>query len=131
MSTRMGAKALAKKAKALAKLTLQQTTSHEPSYSIEAFCLAENMSRPFYAEMRKKGCGPAEYRVPGTNFIRITYAARLAWHARLQSGEFAEVIAAKKLAMLAHARKATKASIASPNHISNVRAARKRAQASA
>jgi hypothetical protein len=55
----------------------------EPSLSIEQFCEAEGISLSSYYGLRRAGNAPAEIRLPNSRIIRITAAARTAWHARM------------------------------------------------
>jgi hypothetical protein len=90
---------------------------HEPSYTIPEFCAEERMSVPTYYKLRKAGLTPDELRY--LNNVRITYAARLAWHKRLQSAEFAEEIRKQTRQLQVKARDAASKSIASAHHVSN------------
>jgi predicted DNA-binding transcriptional regulator AlpA len=55
----------------------QFCATEDRSLTIEEFCLLENISKPTYYQMRKRGIGPAEMRV--LNCVRISYAARMEW----------------------------------------------------
>jgi hypothetical protein len=56
------------------------------SLSISQFCKAEHLSRATYYAFKRDGLAPREYRVPGTNIIRITAQARRDWQDRMENG---------------------------------------------
>jgi hypothetical protein len=59
--------------------------SDDRSKTIDQFCRAEQMSRPHYFKMRRRGLGPREIR--DGRFIRITPQAHAEWRrARERSG---------------------------------------------
>jgi hypothetical protein len=49
----------------------------DKSRTIAQFCQLEQMSRPFYFGLRKRGKGPREYREG--RFVRITPTAHEEW----------------------------------------------------
>jgi hypothetical protein len=51
--------------------------SDSRSKTIDQFCDAEQMSRPHYFKMRRRGLGPREIR--DGRFVRITPEAHAAW----------------------------------------------------
>jgi hypothetical protein len=80
------------------------------SYTIDEFCLLERFSRPTYFKLKKRGLAPVEYVLPGSTIIRITAAARRAWHERMMGLD----TGASRQVMLDRAQKAGQASLASP-----------------
>jgi hypothetical protein len=54
-----------------------------PSETIDEFCRAENFSKSFYYELKKRNLAPDELRPPGTKVIRITPEAHAAWRGRM------------------------------------------------
>jgi hypothetical protein len=85
----------------------------EPSSSIPQFCILEGISPATYHKMRRLGYGPRELRVPGTNVVRITAAARRDWHARLEELPESEETKAERRA---RASRAGKLAAESPLH---------------
>jgi hypothetical protein len=81
------------------------------SYTIDDFCLVERFSRPTYFKLKRRGLAPDEYTLPGTTLIRITAAARRAWHERMRLMSM-DAGASRKF-LLDRARKAGQASVAS------------------
>jgi hypothetical protein len=62
-----------------------QPLPDDRSKTITQFCRAEQMSRPFYFKLRKRGLGPRELREG--RFIRITPEAHAEWRrARERAG---------------------------------------------
>jgi hypothetical protein len=59
---------------------------HDPdaSYSVAAFCRAEQIGKSLYYSMRRLGVGPVEYCPPGTKTVRISPEARREYHRRTQ-----------------------------------------------
>jgi hypothetical protein len=55
----------------------QQPPPDDASKTINQFCAAEQMSRPHYFNMRRRGLGPREIR--DGRFIRITPEAHAEW----------------------------------------------------
>jgi hypothetical protein len=55
----------------------------EPTYTVDTFCRAENMSRTRLYEAWAQGWGPEFYR--NGNQRRITHAARLRWQAEREA----------------------------------------------
>jgi predicted DNA-binding transcriptional regulator AlpA len=53
------------------------------SLTIKEFCELENMSPSTFYKARRNGHTPAELRIPGSEFVRITPAAILAWRERM------------------------------------------------
>ena len=59
-----------------------ETGAH--SKTINEFCAAERMSRPFYFKLRRLGKGPRELREG--RFVRITPEAHAAWRRARERG---------------------------------------------
>ena len=101
------------------------------SWTISGFCAVEKFSKSFYYDLRKRGLAPDETRFPDSSTVRITPAARAAWHERLK------VLAQTKAAELERQRRvelsraAGKAAARSPRHVSRAgpRVAKRQARA--
>jgi hypothetical protein len=91
------------------------------SLTIAEFCYYENLTDFEYGKLRKKGWGPRETRVPGTDWIRIKPEHRAAWHERLQSAETLELVRQQRERRAAFAKKAGEKAAESFKHIANVR----------
>ncbi|MGO9049750.1 MAG: hypothetical protein ACLP19_16060 [Xanthobacteraceae bacterium] len=90
----------------------------DPPYTIEEFCELERIGISTYYKMQRLGYGPDETRIPGIGIVRITHAARLAWHKRLaalRNTEMTKLEAARRTAAAIHAGRAA---AASPLHVS-------------
>jgi hypothetical protein len=98
----------------------------DSALTIAQFCRAEHLSKSSYYELRRRGLGPDELRLPGTKIIRITAEARAAWRERM--AEFAR----SEAAQLEAERRRKMASVAgqvaarSPRHISRHHAGQRR-----
>lgn len=96
--------------------------------TIQEFCLLERMSIATYNKIKNSGHGPDELRLPGTNVIRITSAARRAWHERMAAWRESKEGVRERERRSALARHAAASAVMSPDHVSNKR--RKSVQAS-
>ncbi len=88
------------------------------SRTIREFCAIENISITAYYELKKRGLGPDELRVPETKIVRITADAHNAWRQRmaeLKQSRAAELEAERRREL---ASIAGRAAAASPLHAS-------------
>jgi hypothetical protein len=92
-----------------------------PSMTIDAFCMAETMSKAFYFNMQRLGLGPAVYIVPGTKLQRITAKARREWHERMANLSQQQAAKRERERRRQLARAAGKLAVQSPRHIVNQR----------
>jgi hypothetical protein len=101
---------------------------YQPSYNIEQFLVCENMSRPFYNELRDLGLGPKEMRYGA--WVRISHTERLRWQERMANLTPEQVVLVQQTRerLSTRARKAAEASVASPKHISVNDATRRKAK---
>src|SRR5213082_653046 len=85
------------------------------------FCELECMSETSYLKLRRRGLGPEEVRILGTNIIRITLEARAAWHKQMavMQVEQAAALEDEQRKKVARARDAADKALASPRHISH------------
>ena len=85
--------------------------------SITDFCKVEGISPYTYHEkLRPRGLIPKEFRIPGTQIVRISPEARREWHERMDREEIQEQIERERERRVAFAREAGKAGAASPLH---------------
>jgi hypothetical protein len=95
-----------------------------PSMTIDAFCLAESLSKGFYFHMQKLGVGPQTYVIPGTRTLRITAKARREWHARMMEMSQQASVKRERERRRELARVAGLKSVQSPHHVNVQRRAR-------
>lgn len=93
--------------------------SEEQALTPAEFRMLERMSATTYHKLKRAGLGPAEVRVPGTNFIRITATARKEWHASLERLRDSEASKLEQSRRSEAARRAGRKAAQSPNHVSN------------
>jgi hypothetical protein len=103
---------------------------HEPSYILREFCAAERISKATYFKLRKMGLAPEELRYPGINVVRITHAARQAWHEMLRTltGEQAAAVQRTADVLRERGRRAAAHAVASHKHVSRAGRGRSRRQ---
>ena len=99
----------------------------ERSLTIGEFCDVENFSRSKYFDMRLRGLGPDETRMPGSNLVRITQADRAIWHERMKTLAQSEAAETERQRRSVRARIAGKKAAASPRHVRH-RGARSKTQ---
>jgi hypothetical protein len=68
-----------------------QPLPDDRSKTITQFCRAEQMSRPFYFKLRKRGLGPRELREG--RFIRITPEAHAEWRRARECSQVGSTVA--------------------------------------
>jgi hypothetical protein len=93
-------------------------TDDERSLTISEFCEAEGFSTAKYHELQRKGLGPQELRFPGSQIVRITPTARLAWHAQMHALAQTQEGERERERRRKIASNASKYAVASPNHVS-------------
>jgi hypothetical protein len=91
---------------------------YDSSVTIPEFCRRERISLSSYHKQKRRGLGPEELRIPGSNIVRITLRARREWHARM--AELAQQHAAllEQQRRVELARVKGKAAAQSPLHVS-------------
>ena len=62
---------------------MANSSTFEPTYTVSNFCLVEDLSKAKLYEFWKAGKGPRFYKVGKSR--RITHAARVEWHRRLEA----------------------------------------------
>jgi len=97
----------------------EQIDESGPSLTINEFCAVEHISRPTYFAMQRRGVGPEVLRIPGTRVIRITPAARQAWHDRLAQLADEEAGKLERQRRVDQGSRAGKAAVKSPAHVSH------------
>jgi hypothetical protein len=60
--------------------------------NIKQFLLLEQISRPTYGKLRKRGLTPDEGRTPGSSKVNITDQAIAAYRKRLKSREVQQIL---------------------------------------
>jgi hypothetical protein len=102
-------------------VTGRRAITHEPSYTIDEFCLVERMTPPTYYKLKALGLGPREMR-SGT-LVRISHQARLDWQRARENPKGEEAVAVHETAqaMRARAHAAVKAAVVSPRHVARRR----------
>lgn len=95
----------------------------DPSFTIAEFCAAERISIPTFWKLQRMGLGPEVRRIPGLTLKRITFAARQAWHAKMDelNQEQAATIEVERLRQLANKKKAGRLSAESDKHVSKTK----------
>jgi hypothetical protein len=90
------------------------------NYTRAQFCEAEGISFSTFHKLKRMGLAPEVKRLPGLALLRITHAARLAWHERMDQLALAEAQAneAKQAALVEKRREAGRKAAASPLHVS-------------
>jgi hypothetical protein len=91
------------------------------SYSISKFCEIEDISVSTFHKLQRMGKGPRTGRIPGTNIVRISAAARAKWHQMIDGLQAEPVAVEEKERRKAQAVRAGKAAAESPRHVSNTR----------
>ncbi len=91
------------------------------SYTISQFCTAENISRATFFKLQRAGTGPELLRIPHSNIVRVTAAARRAWHLRMESADQQEAAGRERQRRVDHAARAGRAAAKSEAHIANRR----------
>jgi hypothetical protein len=88
--------------------------------TIKEFCDVENISKATYYKMRRAGFGPEETTVPipGMNVIRISAAARHAWHVMLAEQRQTKSAELERKRQQAQRVRAAKRAAKSPLHVS-------------
>jgi hypothetical protein len=82
------------------------------------FCQLERMSRSTYFKIKKAGFGPAEIKFPQLTFVRITPAARRAWHQQMEEYEKSNDAKLEAARRTATATAAGKKAARSEKHVS-------------
>jgi hypothetical protein len=62
---------------------MADSSTFEPTYTVNNFCMVEDISKAKLYEFWKAGKGPRFYKVGKSR--RITYAARIEWHRQLEA----------------------------------------------
>lgn len=98
--------------------TDQPPDDDERSLTIAGFCAVETISKSYYFDLRRRGLAPDETRVPDSNLVRITPAARAAWHERMKTLAQSKDAGLERQRRTEHARIAGVAAALSPVHVS-------------
>jgi hypothetical protein len=96
--------------------TIIEPHPDERAFTIREFCVAEHISRASYYKLRTLGVGPRESRISGTTIVRITQAARRAWHEQLAEVRQSREAELEERRRSAQAAQAGRIAAASPLH---------------
>jgi hypothetical protein len=95
------------------------------SLTVAEFCTAEHISLATYYKMKRGGFGPDEIRIPGTNVVRITQAARAAWQRRMQQQQHSRAARTEAARRRRQTSEAGRLAAQSPLHVQRRRRARR------
>ncbi len=98
-------------------IALDAPSAERVTFSIDEFCERNGISLFTYYKMQKQGVGPREIRFG--SIVKISKAEEADWHRRMSQPSKANTLLKKKLS--AHAKRASKAAIASPKHIRHMK----------
>jgi hypothetical protein len=85
------------------------------------FCYIERISKASYADLKRRGLGPQELRIPDSKIIRITYDAHVEWRQRMAELAQSEAAVLERERRRQLASVAGKRAAASLKHISRRR----------
>ncbi len=93
------------------------TNLADRSVSLAEFCQLEHISLATYYKMKRTGFGPDEIRIPGTNVVRVTQAARAAWQQRMQQQQHSRAATREAKRRQQQTSEAGKLAAQSPRHV--------------
>jgi hypothetical protein len=101
-----------------------ETNLADRSTTLDEFCALEHISLATYYKMRRLGYGPEEMRYPNTNVVRITAAARAAWHQRMQALQHSRAAKVEAKRRQKQTSEAGRLAAQSPRHVQRRKARR-------
>ncbi len=101
------------------------TLDEASSITIRQFCGLEQIGLTSYYKLKKRGLGPTETQVPNSNIIRISPAARLEWHRRMQELSASAAAELERARRRQQTKAAGKLAAQSDNHASKRRRRKK------